>query len=105
MSPALPLPSACRACRRRIMWVPTEATGRPMPLDAASNPEGNVRLIEHGGGIAGSGAPPGWRARVLGPLERELLRTEQPDAELWMPHHATCPKWATAKAQKQKDQR
>lgn len=65
-------------CNAEIRWVTTTA-GKPMPIDAKPNPEGNVELIQtekgpravvHGKGSDGQGS---------------LL-----DAERWMPHHATC---------------
>ena len=34
----------CKTCGARIAWVKTEATGKSMPLDAESVPDGNVVL-------------------------------------------------------------
>jgi hypothetical protein len=71
--------SACRACKAPLLWARTEATGKGIPLDAESHPDGNVVFVREGARDV---------ARVLGPLEVAAL---DPDVERFMPHHATCP--------------
>ena len=67
--------STCRSCGAEIVWAVT-ATGKRMPVDAATHPDGNVQLDRD-------------HATVLGPLDR-LFAADQ-GADLHMPHHATCP--------------
>lgn len=67
-----------------------------MPLDYTPTPDGNVMLVDDNMGRT--------RARVLGPLERLLVQDlHGDDAELFMPHHATCPDWLAAQTRKTKD--
>ena len=75
----------CTACGASIIFVPTLASGgvKRIPLDAEPNEEGNVELVHEGGET---------RAKVLGPkaqAQENLLAVAR-----WMPHHATCPRWA-----------
>lgn len=64
--------------------------GKVMPLDAEPNPAGNVTLER----VYPASERPvrAWvHATVAGAGDLERRRAE--GAELWMPHHATCPNW------------
>ena len=63
-------------CGEWIMLVPTEATGKLMPLDSAPNDRGNVVVYQEGDGR--------WVAHVL------RKDTPPPIGTLMMPHFATC---------------
>lgn len=63
----------CRDCPTQIAWYPTAATGRMMPINAKSDPAGNV-IIEDG------------RAVVVGPDD-----PRREDHAVYMPHWARCP--------------
>ncbi len=69
----------CRSCHAAIFWASTAASGKPMPLNFDADPDGNVTIAAGEHGLV---------ATVLGPLEQILARDR---AELFMPHHATCP--------------
>jgi len=75
--------SRCRSCRAPIRWAVT-AAGAKMPLDAEPNPAGNVRLHRP------EAADP--LAVVCRPQEAEEARRLGFGDQLYMPHHATCPK-------------
>jgi hypothetical protein len=60
----------CHSCKARILWLLTEASRTPIPLDPEPKVGGSVELVD---GLA----------RVLGPA----ARGEKP---LYVPHHATC---------------
>lgn len=70
--------SACRACGAAIRWEKTATNDKAIPLDPAPTEDGNVVLRD-------------GRAHVLGPLEK--LAAVANDEDLFMPHHATCPRW------------
>lgn len=38
-------PQPCKACDAPVYWAENEATGKPAPIDAASNPDGNIYLF------------------------------------------------------------
>lgn len=65
----------CTACGARLRWAKT-IIGKPIPLDYAPNPAGNVTLDADG------------RAHVHG--SKSL---PPPGATMYMPHHASCTKW------------
>lgn len=70
----------CRSCGARIVWA-TTATGRTMPVDRDTTPDGNTLLyagIDHYSAVVHAG--------------EDLARARErwPD-KLHMPHHATCP--------------
>lgn len=76
---------SCRSCAAPIRWTVT-TFGKPLPVDAAPDPTGNVvqvDTVEH-------------RARSGGPLEVvPLVRVEPPGMfpdgrPRWQPHFATC---------------
>lgn len=68
----------CRyeGCGREIVWAVTTAKGKPIPLDPAPNPAGNVEIV---------GGPQPVVAKVYkgppGMFDTWVA---------WMPHHATC---------------
>lgn len=68
-----PLAKPCVSCGAQVIWVPTAASSRPMPLDAEPRGDGNVVMVMGTAHIVGRGA-----ARVEGQVR-------------YMPHHATCP--------------
>lgn len=65
--------AACRSCGAEILWVLTAANGKPMPLDATPNPEGNVELVT-GRAVVHASSP--------------LFATP---GSIYMSHFATCP--------------
>ena len=67
--------ASCGSCGAPMRWV-TPLAGKPMPLDAEPNPEGNVEMVT---------TPAGPRAKVHAKGQGGLL------GERWMPHHASCP--------------
>jgi hypothetical protein len=67
--------AACKSCRAPITWVASNATGKPMPLDAAPVATGNVVVVE-------------GRATVLGPLELLCLGA---GVQRFVSHFVTCP--------------
>lgn len=78
----------CAACLQPIVFVPTEASGKPMPLDPEQDSDGNVVLIRD---LLGE-----QRAHVL--TKDELARGTYDDLPRWQSHFATCPKLAKALA-------
>lgn len=75
--------STCRACDAPIRWARTAANDRAIPLDLEPNEAGNVLLDSDG------------RAHVLGSDRTlPLWLAHLADSPRYMPHHATCPKWA-----------
>lgn len=69
---------ACGSCGRRVWWVVTDRGAR-MPLDPGAHPMGVVEPRFEGGN----------RARIHSKAEAQARRLT--GAELYMPHHATCP--------------
>lgn len=71
----------CRSCERRIIWVESDRSGKPMPLDPEPVPFGNIRVIER----------PGQNrvGRVL--TLDELALIDETDELLYLSHFATCP--------------
>lgn len=69
----------CRRCRAQIGWVKTEQ-GKPMPVDHAPNPAGNVIVSFTDGHL---------RAHVLLRSEMEA-GARRPDGVTYMPHFPTC---------------
>jgi hypothetical protein len=70
----------CRDCGQHIQFVPTEATGRLLPIDPFPQDGGNVLLRK--------GATGGIVARVLNRLEATQQARAHP---LYKAHQATCP--------------
>ena len=80
-------PTHCEGCSARIWFAVTTANRRAMPLDAKSDPTGNVAVHQD---VTGT-----WLARVLG-------KNGQPDPALetlFLPHFATCTKPAEFRRQ------
>lgn len=82
------MPVPCRSCRTQIEWGVTTKTGRPIPLDLTTSPEGNIAVV----GVAPKGQP---LVMVLTP--EELARAKQYGTPaLYTTHFVTCPdatKW------------
>ncbi len=68
----------CRSCGAPILWRKHQRTGKPAPIDAEPNPDGNVLLLREN------------RYRALSREEREaaIARMEGP---LHTNHFQTCP--------------
>lgn len=69
----------CRSCGRRIVWAET-TIGKRMPVDVEPSDNGNVELIEDGGGTI---------ALVL--RNDEIGSARNRGALLYLSHFATCP--------------
>lgn len=61
----------CRSCDAEIIWAVSEKTGKPMPIDAAPSPLGNLIVIN-------------GRARVATTDDDRLHRPK------YMSHFASC---------------
>lgn len=78
----------CSACLQPVMFVPTEATGKPMPLDPQQNGDGNVILLR----------PTLFGDQVAHVLTKdEITRGAHPDSPRYMSHFATCTELARAR--------
>lgn len=71
----MPKPT-CQSCGQEITWRIT-TDGRRIPLDPLAHPEGIVRMLD------------GGTCRILSKVNAAEARAN--GAQLWMPHHATCP--------------
>lgn len=74
-------PTRCRTpgCDEVIFFVPTAATGTPMPLNIQPDPKGNIRLQ----------TTPLDDVLVAAVIEQAELFTPMPDVR-YMPHWVTC---------------
>lgn len=81
----------CRRCPAQILWAINDSTGRPMPVDAAPDPRGNVKLRDEP--IETDGRRYQYRAAVLNREQAAIARTHGFD--LHLNHFATCPRAAS----------
>ena len=73
--------AACRTCEAPIVWVESQSTGKPMPMDLAPDPKGGFVII-------------GGKARKATADDDRLAR------ERFTSHFATCPdanQWRSAR--------
>lgn len=70
--------SVCRDCNQPLLWVKSEATGTPMPLDPEPSRDGNVYVSGGAGKV----------------LSDDIRRTfiEEVGEPLHVSHHKTCPR-------------
>ncbi len=68
----------CRSCGAPVLWRKHQRTGKPAPIDAEPNPDGNVVLLGE------------ERYYVLSPKERETW-TSRVEGSLHTNHFQTCP--------------
>lgn len=79
-------PTLCSSCDAEIWFAVTVAGQKLMPLNAKTDPGGNVAAYQHTSGK--------WLARVLGKGQKPA-----PHEKLFCPHFATCPKAAEHRRQ------
>ena len=72
--------STCSSCGAEIIWVRVQASGKAMPIDEWSRPDGNIREVDRGDEIL---------VEILGRKEAQRLRDE--GVPLFRSHFATCP--------------
>jgi hypothetical protein len=65
----------CSSCRARILWAISEASGKPIPLDAEPTEKGNIVVVN------------GTVARYVRAAERATIAAQS----LYVSHFATCP--------------
>jgi hypothetical protein len=70
------MPDKCRSCGAAIIWEPSTASGKLMPLDAEPHPDGNIVLIPAGAMV----------------LSKETAETgKRIGSRRYRSHFATCP--------------
>lgn len=76
----LPGATRCASCRAEIVWA-TTTKDKPIPLEPASTPNGNLAVYQVDGG--------GLRAVIVQGPRRDAMRAcGQP---LYLPHQYACP--------------
>lgn len=94
--------ASCRSCSAPIIWAvsnPELKSGRPMPVDAAPHPNGNVLLARDPSIPHDPGAPVVIRATVM--RAGQIAGARADGNVLYRPHWATCPhadRWRNPKA-------